>query len=263
MPAKLSPPEAPLSRGWPSRVRSAILHVISPGQFTKAYVRGWPSPIKRPGTKHSIGGWLDSVQRSAAGNLAPVFRHRQERLKYASAGAIRADWLNRGRNWPKFPTFDGSRDGVGTNAGSAVPVELRPTFEFEGIATPPVVSVFALGSNDRPCLHRWSYDGNCGNHLLADAIGRGLTPPPVSDCGCFALQSNFDFDIIRWSELNIAIDPPLGGLGNGLQIWVLFCCPRSCRVLGCRRFRPVQGAIRGPDSAKRRQGHCSRRHQDS
>ena len=41
MPANPSSPEIPLPRGWPSRVRSAILHVISLAQFTLAYTRGW------------------------------------------------------------------------------------------------------------------------------------------------------------------------------------------------------------------------------
>ena len=41
MPIKSSSPEIPLPRGWPSRVKSAILHVISLGQFTLAYTRGW------------------------------------------------------------------------------------------------------------------------------------------------------------------------------------------------------------------------------
>ena len=41
MPAKPSSPEIPLPRGWPSRVKSAILHVISLAQFTLAYTRGW------------------------------------------------------------------------------------------------------------------------------------------------------------------------------------------------------------------------------
>ena len=41
MPAKSSSPEIPLPRSWPSRVKSAILHVISLGQFSLAYTRGW------------------------------------------------------------------------------------------------------------------------------------------------------------------------------------------------------------------------------
>jgi putative transposase len=41
MPAKPSAPEIPLPRGWPSRVKSAVLLVISLGQFTLAYTRGW------------------------------------------------------------------------------------------------------------------------------------------------------------------------------------------------------------------------------
>ena len=49
MPAKPSSLEIPLPRGWPSRVKSAILHVISLAQFTLAYTRGWAvnSPISR------------------------------------------------------------------------------------------------------------------------------------------------------------------------------------------------------------------------
>ena len=41
MPAKLSSPAIPLPRTWPSRVKSAILHVISLSQYTLAYTRGW------------------------------------------------------------------------------------------------------------------------------------------------------------------------------------------------------------------------------
>jgi len=41
MPAKSSTPAIPLPRGWSSRVKSAILHVISLAQFTIAYTRGW------------------------------------------------------------------------------------------------------------------------------------------------------------------------------------------------------------------------------
>ena len=41
MPAKSLLPAIPLPRAWPSRVKSAILHVISLVQFTIAYTRGW------------------------------------------------------------------------------------------------------------------------------------------------------------------------------------------------------------------------------
>ena len=41
MHAKPSLPAIPLPRGWSSRVKSAILHVISLAQFTVAYTRGW------------------------------------------------------------------------------------------------------------------------------------------------------------------------------------------------------------------------------
>jgi hypothetical protein len=41
MPANPSSPETPLPRGGPSRVKSAILHVIGLARFTLAYTRGW------------------------------------------------------------------------------------------------------------------------------------------------------------------------------------------------------------------------------
>ena len=41
MPAKSVSSVIPLPRAWPSRVKSAILHVISLAQFTVAYTRGW------------------------------------------------------------------------------------------------------------------------------------------------------------------------------------------------------------------------------
>jgi hypothetical protein len=37
MPGKSAYPAIPLPRSWPSRVKSAILHVISLAQFTAAY----------------------------------------------------------------------------------------------------------------------------------------------------------------------------------------------------------------------------------
>ncbi len=64
MPAKSSSPEIPLPRGWPSRVKSAILHVISLAQFTLAYTRGWAanSPISRIRLKAE----LDRAQQKIA-----------------------------------------------------------------------------------------------------------------------------------------------------------------------------------------------------
>ncbi len=41
MPRKSASPAVPLPRNGPSRVKSAILHVISLAQFTVAYTRGW------------------------------------------------------------------------------------------------------------------------------------------------------------------------------------------------------------------------------
>ena len=48
--AKLKNPQGiPLPRSWPQRVKSAMLRVISLGQFSMAYTRGWAvnSPIGR------------------------------------------------------------------------------------------------------------------------------------------------------------------------------------------------------------------------
>jgi len=42
-------PEIPLPRGWPGRVKSAMLHIISLAKFALAYTRGWAvnSPVAR------------------------------------------------------------------------------------------------------------------------------------------------------------------------------------------------------------------------
>ncbi|MEE9294615.1 MAG: hypothetical protein V3W34_06615 [Phycisphaerae bacterium] len=44
-----NPPRIPLPRGWPRRVKSAMLHVISLAQYSMAYTRGWAanSPVAR------------------------------------------------------------------------------------------------------------------------------------------------------------------------------------------------------------------------
>ena len=36
-----NPPRIPLPRGWPGRVKSAMLHVISLAQYAVAYTRSW------------------------------------------------------------------------------------------------------------------------------------------------------------------------------------------------------------------------------
>ena len=63
MPAKSSSPEIPLPRGWPSRVKSAILHVISLAQFTLAYTRGWAanSPNSRIRLKAELDRALQEI----------------------------------------------------------------------------------------------------------------------------------------------------------------------------------------------------------
>ncbi len=63
MPAKSSLPEIPLPRAWPSRVKSAILHVISLAQFTLAYTRGWAanSPNSRIRLKAELDRALQKI----------------------------------------------------------------------------------------------------------------------------------------------------------------------------------------------------------
>ena len=36
-----NPPRITLPRGWPRRVRSAMLHVIALAQYAMAHTRGW------------------------------------------------------------------------------------------------------------------------------------------------------------------------------------------------------------------------------
>ena len=64
MPAKSSSPEIPLPRGWPSCVKSAILHVISLGQFTMAYTRGWAA--NSPNSRIRLKTELDRAEQEVA-----------------------------------------------------------------------------------------------------------------------------------------------------------------------------------------------------
>ena len=64
MPAKPSSPEIPLPRGWPSHVKSAILHVISLAQFTLAYTRGWA--VNSPNSRIRLKAQLDRADQEIA-----------------------------------------------------------------------------------------------------------------------------------------------------------------------------------------------------
>ena len=64
MPAKPSSPAIPLPRDWPSRVKSAILHVISLAQFTIAYTRGWAVDSINPRLRRN--GELDQADQEIA-----------------------------------------------------------------------------------------------------------------------------------------------------------------------------------------------------
>ena len=61
MPAKSSSPKIPLPQGWPSRVKSAILHVISLAQFTMAYTRGWAA--NSPNSRIRLKAELDRAHQ--------------------------------------------------------------------------------------------------------------------------------------------------------------------------------------------------------
>ena len=64
MPAKSASAEVPLPRGWPSRVKSAILHVISLAQFTAAYTRGWAA--NSPNSRLRLKAELDRALQDNA-----------------------------------------------------------------------------------------------------------------------------------------------------------------------------------------------------
>jgi hypothetical protein len=64
MPAKPSSPEIPLSRGWSSRVKSAILDVVNLAQFTLAYTRGWAA--HSPNSGICLNAELDRADQQVA-----------------------------------------------------------------------------------------------------------------------------------------------------------------------------------------------------
>jgi hypothetical protein len=64
MPIKPSSPPIPLPRGWPSRVKSAILHAISSAQFTLAYARGWAA--NSPNSRIRLKAELDRAHQEVA-----------------------------------------------------------------------------------------------------------------------------------------------------------------------------------------------------
>jgi len=41
-------PRIPLPKGWPTQIKSAMLHVISLAQFSMAYTRGWAADSVTP-----------------------------------------------------------------------------------------------------------------------------------------------------------------------------------------------------------------------
>ena len=64
MPAKSLSPTLPLPRSWTSRVKSAILQVISLAQFTMAYTRGWAA--NSPNSRIRLKADLDRAHQEIA-----------------------------------------------------------------------------------------------------------------------------------------------------------------------------------------------------
>ena len=81
MPAKSSSPEIPLPRGWLARVKSAILHVISFGQFTLAYTRGWAA--NSPNSRIRLKAELDRAHQEIA-RLREEIRIKDARMTQIS-----------------------------------------------------------------------------------------------------------------------------------------------------------------------------------
>ena len=64
MPAKSSSSTIPLPRGWTSRVKLAILQVISLAQFTMAHTRGWAA--NSPNTRIRLKADLERAHHEIA-----------------------------------------------------------------------------------------------------------------------------------------------------------------------------------------------------
>lgn len=64
MPAKSSSPTLPLPRSWTSRVKSAILQVISLAEFTMAHTRGWAA--NSPNSRIRLKADLDRAHQEIA-----------------------------------------------------------------------------------------------------------------------------------------------------------------------------------------------------
>ena len=95
MPAKSSSPEIPLPRGWSSRVKSAILHVISLAQFTLAYTRGWAA--NSPNSRIRLKAELDRAHQEI------TLLREEVRIKdrgWCSFRPIAAPTTHRPSGWP-------------------------------------------------------------------------------------------------------------------------------------------------------------------
>jgi len=105
MPAKSSLPEIPLPRDWSSRVKSAILHVISLAQFSLAYTRGWAanSPNARIRLKAELDRALQEINllreevRIKDARMTQLSPHR--RPYYPSTERMAILQLKAARNW--------------------------------------------------------------------------------------------------------------------------------------------------------------------
>ena len=110
MPAKSSLPAIPQPRGWPSRVKSAILHVISLAQFTLAHTRGWAanSPNARIRLTAELDRALQEITllreevRIKDLRMTQLSSHR--RPYYRSTARMAILQLKAARNWSQEQT---------------------------------------------------------------------------------------------------------------------------------------------------------------
>jgi hypothetical protein len=76
------PPKIPLPKRWPSRVKSAMLHVISLTQFAMAYTRGWA-------VNCGIARVRLRAERDRACKESPIFAKRSASRTRAWSGSSR------------------------------------------------------------------------------------------------------------------------------------------------------------------------------
>jgi putative transposase len=194
MPAKSSSAEIPLPRGWPSLVKSAILHVISLAQFTLAYTRGWAA--NSPNSRIRLRAELDRAHQEIAQlreevrvkdvRMAQLAPHR--RPYYPPVERMAILQLKAARGWnPEqaarafLVTADTIRSWLNRvdEQGPDALVQLRePVNRFPDFVRYLVQQLKALG----PMLGKVKISqilARAGLHLGATTVGRILKEKPV------------------------------------------------------------------------------------